>query len=73
VYIYTADLEHLHNTVQKIHDNEDHLAHSVNEQLTYLKSLDASVKFNTHSVAILAVKVKAVMLDFQKWTDKTDF
>jgi hypothetical protein len=63
-----ADLENLHRTVDKllVHENEYQLAHSVNEQITYLTSLDASVKYNTHSVAISTDKVKAVMLNFEK-------
>jgi hypothetical protein len=67
-----ADMQSLHNTVERLHENREHLAHSVNEQITYLKSLDHSVKFNARSVAILAEKVKGVMLSFQNWTDRAD-
>jgi hypothetical protein len=57
----TADLESLHNTVQELHEREENIVHSVNNQLTYLKTLDSSVQFNTKAVKILSGKVKAVM------------
>jgi hypothetical protein len=50
----TADLESLHNTVQELHEREENIVHSVNNQLTYLKTLDSSVQFNTKAVEILS-------------------
>jgi hypothetical protein len=67
-----ADVSNFYNTVQDLHQNQDEIVHSVNDQLTYLKSLDTTVNFNTKAVEILSGKIKSVMLDFGKWTNKVD-
>jgi len=66
------DVEELHKTVDKMHRTEGNIIHSVNHQMTYLKSLDSAVKFNTEAVETLSEKVKAIMLDSNKWKDETD-
>ena len=45
--------------------------HSVNHQMTYLKTLDSAVKFNTDTVETLSEKVKDIMLDSNKQKDET--
>jgi hypothetical protein len=67
-----ADVSNFYNTVQDLYKNQDEIVHSVNDQLTYLKSLDTTVKFNTKVVEIISEKIKSVMLDFGKWTNKVD-
>jgi hypothetical protein len=67
-----ADISNLHNTVQDLHHKQDEIVHSVNDQLTYLKSLDTTVKFDTKAVDILSGKIKSIMLESAKWTNKVD-
>jgi hypothetical protein len=66
------DVEELHKTVDKMHRTEGDIVHSVNHQMTYLKTLDSVVKFNTEAVETLSEKVKVIMLDSHKWRDETD-
>jgi hypothetical protein len=66
------DVEELHKTVDEMHRTEGDIVHSVNHQMTYLKTLDSAVKFNTEAVETLSEKVKVIMLDSQKWKDETD-
>jgi len=44
------DVEELHKTVDKMHGTEGDIIHSVNHQMTYLKTLDSAVKCNTEAV-----------------------
>ena len=66
------DVEELHKTVDKMHRTEGDTVHSVTHQMTYLKTLDSAVKFNTEAVETLSEKVKDIMLDSNKWKDDTD-
>jgi len=66
------DVEELYKTVDKMHRTEGDIIHPVNHQMTYLKTLDPAVKFNTEAVETLSEKVKVIMLDLNKWKDKTD-
>ena len=66
------DLDQLHDSVNKLHDTQSDLVHSVNEQLTYLRSLDSLVKFNSKSVKSLSENVKSMMLNSQQWMNKVD-
>jgi len=66
------DVEKSHRTVDEMHRTEGDIIHSVNYQMTYLKSLDFAVWFNTEAVETLFEKVKAIMLDLNKWKDETD-
>ena len=66
------DVETLHETVDEMHRTEGNIIHSVNRQMTYLKTLDSAVKFNTEAVETLSEKVKNMILDSDKWKDETD-
>ena len=66
------DVEKLHRTVDEMRRTEGDIIYSVNHQMTYLKSPDSAVKFNTEAVETLFEKVKAIMLDLNKWKDETD-
>jgi tetrahydromethanopterin S-methyltransferase subunit B len=66
------DVEKLHETIDNMHRTEGDFIHSVNHQMPYLRTLDSSVKFNTEAVETLSEKVKAIMLDSNKWKDETD-
>jgi len=66
------DVEELHRSVDRMHKTEGDIIHSVNQQMTYLKTLDSAVKFNTEAVETLSEKVKAIMLDSNKLKDETD-
>ena len=67
-----VDLNKLHYSVNKLHDTQSDLVHSVNEQLTYLRSLDSAVKFNSKSVKSLSENIKSTMLKSQQWMNKVD-
>jgi hypothetical protein len=66
-----VDVEELHRTVDKMRRNKGNIIHLVNYQITYVKALDSAVKFNMQAVETLSEKVKAVMLDSNKWKDDT--
>ena len=68
----TLDVEELHKTVDKMHRTEGDIVHSVNHQMTYLKTLDSAVKFNTEAVETLSEKEKYIVVDSNKWKDETD-
>jgi hypothetical protein len=68
-----ADLHTLHESVDRLHENEKDIVHSVNEQLTYIKKVQYEVRFDTESVKLLSDKVKNMMLDSQKWKDETEW
>jgi len=68
----SLDVEELHKRVDKMHRTEGDIVHSVNHQMTYLKTLDSAVKFSTEAVETLSEKVKDIVLDSNKWKDKTD-
>jgi len=66
-----VDVEELHRTVDKMHRTEGNIIHSVNCQMTYVRSLDSAVNFNTETVETLSERLKAIMLDSNKWKDET--
>jgi len=66
------DVEELHKTIHKMHRTEGDIVRSVNHQMTYLKTLESAVKFNTEAVETLSEKVKDIMLDSNRWKDETD-
>ena len=66
------DIEELHKRVDKMHRTEGDIVHSVSHQMTYFKTLDSAVKFNTEAVETLSEKVKDIMLDTYKWKDERD-
>jgi gas vesicle protein len=65
-------VEKLHKMVDKMNKTERDIIHSVNNQMTYLKTLDPAVKFNTEAAETLSEKVKNIMLDSNKWKDEID-
>jgi len=67
-----VDVEKLHRTVDKMHRTGGNIIHLVNHQMTYVRSLDCGVKFNTEAVETLSERVKAIMLYSNKWKDETD-
>ena len=67
-----SHVQELRETVDKMHRTEGDIIHSVNHQMTYLEILDSAVKCNTEAVETLSEKVKAIMLDSNKWKDETD-
>jgi len=67
-----VDVEELHRTVDKMHRTEGNIIHSVNHQMAYVRSLDSAGKFNTEDVETFSERVKAIMLDSNKWKDETD-
>jgi hypothetical protein len=68
----SLDVEELYKTAHKMHRTEGHIIHTVNHQMTYLKTLDPAVKFNAETVETLYEKGKVIMLDLNKWEDETD-
>ena len=66
------DVEELHKRVDKMNRTEGDIVHSVNHQMTYLKTLESAGKFNTEAVETLSEKVKDIILDSNKWKDDTD-
>ena len=70
--LHCVDVEELHKTVDQMHRTKGEIIHSVNYQMTYLKTLDSAVNFNTEAVETLSEKVKVVMLDSNKWKDEND-
>jgi hypothetical protein len=66
-----VDVEELHRTVDKMHRSERNIIHSVNHQMAYVKSLDSAVMFSTECVGTLSERIKAIMLDSNKWKDET--
>ena len=67
------DVEELHRSVDRMHKTEGDIIHSVNQQMTYSKTLDSAVKFNTEAVETLSEEVKAIMLDSIQWLNYTIF
>jgi hypothetical protein len=67
-----GDIGRLHEAISDMHRTEGEIIHSVNHQMTYLKTLNSAVKFNTGAVETLSEKVKDIMLDSNKWKDETD-
>jgi hypothetical protein len=55
-----TDLDELHNTIEALHKKEDVIAHSLNQQVTYLRQLDGTVKFNFQAIANLSDALKKV-------------
>jgi hypothetical protein len=66
------DVKTVQNAMLTVNEKQENLMHFVNEQTTYLKSLRETAQFNSKSVGVLADKVKSLMLDSQRWLEKTD-
>jgi hypothetical protein len=60
------DLEELHSTVDALHRKEEAIVHSLDQQVTYLKQLDGTVRFNFQAVTNLSDALKDVALKAQE-------
>jgi hypothetical protein len=60
------DLEGLHTTIDVMQKKEDAIVHSLNQQVTYLKQLDGTVKFNYEAIANLSTTLKGIALKAQE-------
>jgi hypothetical protein len=54
------DLDELHSTVDALRRKEEAIAHSLDQQVTYLKKLDGFVRFNFQAVTNLSYSLKDV-------------
>ena len=61
-----GDLEELHSTISDFHKKEDTIVHSLNQQVTYLKQLDGSVKFNFQAIGNLSNTLKDIAVKAQE-------
>jgi hypothetical protein len=52
------ELDDLHSTIDVMERKEDTIVHSLNQQVTYLKQLDGSVRFNYQAIANLLTVLK---------------
>jgi hypothetical protein len=59
-----ADLGNLHTTVGDL-QRKDTIVHSLNQQVTYLKQLDGTVRFNYQAVANLSATLKGIVTKVQ--------
>jgi hypothetical protein len=56
-----ADVSDLHATVNDLHKKQDIFVHSSNQQVTYLKQLDGTVRFNHEAIANLSATLKGIV------------
>ena len=61
-----VDLSDLHTTIDVMQRKEDSIVHSLNQQISYLKQLDGSVRFNYQAVANLSATLKGIVLKAQE-------
>jgi hypothetical protein len=55
------DLNQLHSTVDDLHKINDLIIHSLNSQVTYLKELDGTAKFNAEAITGLSDALKSIV------------
>jgi hypothetical protein len=48
------DLEQLHVAIHNLNDKQDHVAHALDQQMTYFKRMDDTINFNYHAVVNLS-------------------
>jgi len=60
------DLEGLRTTVDALHSKQGEIAHSMNQQVTYLKQLDGTVRFNHQAIANLSATLKDIAMRSQE-------
>jgi hypothetical protein len=60
-----ADLSDLHATLDDLHKKLDTVVHSTNQQITYLKQLDGTVRFNHEAIANLSATLKGIVAKVQ--------
>jgi len=61
-----TDLDELHATVDALHKKEDTIVHAMNQQVTYLKQLDGTVKSNFEAIGNLTKTLRNVALKAQE-------
>jgi hypothetical protein len=54
------DLNELHSTVDALHRKEEAIVHSLGQQVTYLKQVDGTVRFNFQAVTNLSETLQEV-------------
>jgi hypothetical protein len=59
------DLDMLHSTVDELHRKQYTIVHSMNQQVTYFKQLDGTVRFNYQAIANLSTTLKDIALRMQ--------
>jgi hypothetical protein len=60
-----TDLSDLHAAVNDLHRKQDTIVHSINQQVTYLKQLDGTVRFNHEAIANLSAILKGIVMKVQ--------
>jgi hypothetical protein len=60
-----TDLSDLHAAVNDLHRKQDSIVHSTNEQVTYLKQLDGTVRFNHEAITNLSATLKGIVTKVQ--------
>ena len=59
-----TDINLLHETIDKLKSNNADISHSLTDQITYNKKLDAANKINSNAIANLSGIVKKVVIQF---------
>lgn len=59
-------LDDLHTNIDVMQRKEDAIVHSLNQQVTYLKQLDGTVRFNYQAIANLSTTLKGIELKTQE-------
>jgi hypothetical protein len=57
-----ADLNNLHATVKDLHKKQGSIVHATNQQVTYLKQLDGTVRFNHDAITNLSGTLKGIVM-----------
>ena len=60
------DLAELHDVIDVMQRKEDTIVHSLNQQVTYFKQLDDTVKFNYQAIVNLSTTLKGIALKAQE-------
>ena len=58
-----SDVLHLHQAIEELETRDTDITHSLQNQITYVKSLDLSSRLQTQSIANLSTVVKNFMID----------
>jgi hypothetical protein len=60
-----AGLNDLHATVNDLHKKQDSIVHATKQQVTYLKQLDGTVRFNHEAITNLSATLKGIVMKAQ--------
>jgi len=58
-----SDVLRLHQTIEELETRDTDITHSLQNEMTYVKSLDLSSRLQTQSIANLSTAVKNFMID----------